>query len=60
MTEQHKVVIAAAVAAVMGENAVILRIRESQPAPATSRWTRQGRVDLQSSHDMRRRPERKL
>jgi len=49
--ERHRVIIAAAVAAVAGSGARISRIREV-PGPAPSAWTRQGRAELQR-HDLR-------
>ncbi len=47
---RHKVVIIAAVAAVVG-NAEIKKIR---PLPNANPWTRQGRMTIQGSHDVSR------
>ena len=49
MTEEHRVVIAAAVAAVLGKRAVVRQIR-AWDHHVTSRWAHQGRVVMHSSH----------
>ena len=50
MKEEHRVVIAAAVAAVLGRRARIRRIRAFDHK-VSNRWARQGRVVVQSSHN---------
>jgi len=50
MDERHKVVIAAAVTAVLGEHARVRQIRAIHH-PVTSRWARQGRIVVQTSHN---------
>jgi hypothetical protein len=47
--EHHRVLIAAAVAAVCGENARILGIAPAE-VKARNAWTIAGRINLQSSH----------
>ena len=49
----HRAILAAAVAAVLGEKAVIRQVRELGAAGAGG-WARQGRTDIQSSHDLAR------
>ena len=49
--ERHKIVIAAAVAAVCGNGAVIRSVKPAQAASAA--WVRQGWLALQSSHDLK-------
>jgi hypothetical protein len=46
---KHRVVIAAAVAAIYGKHAFIRQIEVSSGAAA---WTRQGRSAVQASHDV--------
>lgn len=48
--ERHRVIIAAAVAAMVG-NGVIKEIRPVRPAAT---WIRQGRMTIQGSHDVSR------
>jgi len=50
MDESHKVVIAAAVAAVLGERTRVRQIRAIHH-PVTSKWARQGRIVVQTSHN---------
>jgi hypothetical protein len=50
MEERHKVVIAAAVTAVLGTRARVRQIRAINH-PVTSRWARQGRIVVQTSHN---------
>jgi len=49
--EQHKVVIAAAVTAVLGKHARVRQIRAVNQ-PASSRWAMQGRAVVQTSHNL--------
>ena len=50
MNEHHRVVIAAAVAALLGKRARVRQIR-ALDYRVHSRWSRQGRAVLQSSHN---------
>jgi hypothetical protein len=47
----HRAILAAAVAAVLGEQAVIRQVREIGGARAGG-WARRGRTDRQSSHNL--------
>lgn len=47
--ERHKIVIAAAVAAIFGGGASIRAVR---PVDSDNAWARQGRLALQSSHNL--------
>ncbi len=47
--ERHKVIIAAAVAAVLGTRARIRRITATRE-PSAAAWVRQGRADIHGSH----------
>jgi len=50
MNEHHRVVIAAAVAAVLGKQARVRRIR-ALDYKVSNRWARQGRMVVHSSHN---------
>jgi hypothetical protein len=47
----HRAILAAAVTAVLGENAVIRQVREIDAAGAGG-WVRRGRTDIQGSHNL--------
>jgi hypothetical protein len=47
--QRHRVIIAAAVAAVLGERARVRRITETR-GPSHSAWVRQGRAEIHASH----------
>ena len=49
--EHHKVVIAAAVAAIYGAQARVRQIRAVHD-PLSGAWARQGRISVQSSHNL--------
>ena len=49
--QRHKIVIAAAVAAIFGPGAVIRDVSEASGAAAGA-WVRQGRMDQFSCHDL--------
>ncbi len=53
ISERHRILIAAAVAAVCGPTARVLSIKPaaSLPPPANA-WTRQGRLAVKSSHSL--------
>ena len=51
MNEHHRVVIAAAVAALLGKRARVRQIR-ALDYRVHSRWSRQGRIQVQSSHNL--------
>jgi hypothetical protein len=50
MDEHHQVVIAAAVTAMLGKHARVRQIRAINH-PVSSRWARQGRIVVQTSHN---------
>jgi hypothetical protein len=54
INERHRILIAAAVAAVCGPAARVLSIKPSvrSAAASPSAWTRQGRIAVQSSHSL--------
>lgn len=55
--ERHRLIIAAAVAAVAGGRARIRQVREIR-GPASTAWTRQGRAEIQGSHELAASPVR--